>query len=100
MAHQIIWSDSSIADIEKAAAYIALDSPFYAGKVTTEIYEKGENLGYFPRQGSKFGRFQSGREIRQVYVYSWRILYEVFENQVRISRVVHMSQDLEKIELK
>ena len=99
MAQKVIWSKTAISDLEKNAEYIALENPFYADKVTAEIYEKGEKLSYFPRQGSTFGRFKFGREFRQVYVYSWRIFYEVFEDKVRISRVVHMSQDLNGIEI-
>ena len=99
MAQNVIWSEAAISDLEKTAEYIALESPFYADKVTAEIYEKGEKLSHFPRQGSIFGQFKFGREIRQVCVYSWRILYEVFEDKVRISRIIHTSQDLGNIEI-
>ena len=64
MAQKVIWSEASISDLEKTAEYIALESPFYADKVTAEIYEKGEKLSLFPRQGSTFGQFRFGREIR------------------------------------
>jgi toxin ParE1/3/4 len=97
MAARLKWLRPALNDLSQTLDFISLESPGNAKKINTQIFERANKLKAFPRQGSRFGSFQPNREIRQIYVYSWRVVYEFIENEVHILRIIHMSQDLEKI---
>ena len=99
MAAKVKWLRPALNDLKRTIDYIALESPVNAKKINTDIFARTDKLESFPRRGSRFGRFQPGREVRQLYVYSWRILYDVSDDEIRILRVIHMSQDLDSIEI-
>jgi toxin ParE1/3/4 len=96
MASQIRWTRPAVADLTRNAAYIANESPFYATKVTAEIYQRAEKLKNFPRQGRKIILESSGRELREVNIYSWRVIYEIIQNDIFILKIIHMAQSFDQ----
>jgi plasmid stabilization system protein ParE len=52
MAHQIVWLGAAVDDLEEIAAYIAQDSPRYAGIVSEKLLAAARELGEFPNMGS------------------------------------------------
>ena len=45
------WSEPAKLDLKQIHGYISRDSRFYAEKVSLEIVEKSEKLGFFPEAG-------------------------------------------------
>jgi len=88
MAWQVVWSRRAIADVEAIAEYIAADSPSYAGAVVRRIVELTRNLSRFPRSGRKVPEFDDDA-IREVFAYSYRVIYRIEAEQVVIAAVVH-----------
>lgn len=88
MARLIIWSSRAVSDIESIAEYIAQDSEFYAASVVRTILQKTRILADFPLIGRVVPEFDD-TSIREIFAYSYRIIYRVNENEVRIAAVIH-----------
>jgi len=88
MAHRVAWSPRALADLEAIAEYIATDSPFYARAVVKRITDLTRNLSRFPRLGRKVAEFDD-EDIRELLVYSYRVIYRVEGGEVTIAAVVH-----------
>jgi plasmid stabilization system protein ParE len=70
------------------ADYIAADSPTYAGIVVKKIVNQTRALSRFPRSGRKVPEFDS-EDIRELLVYSYRVIYRLEEPEVVIAAVIH-----------
>ena len=88
MAHRIGWSARAIQDVESIAAYIAGDSPAYARTIVRKIVNQTTMLARFPRAGRKVPEFDN-ENIREVFAYSYRIIYELQGSEVIIASVIH-----------
>jgi toxin ParE1/3/4 len=88
MAHRIAWSRRALQDVEGIAEYIAADSPTYAGVVVKKIMSQTRMLTQFPRAGRKVPEFDD-ESIRELIVYSYRIIYRLQEDEVVIAAVIH-----------
>ncbi len=94
MAWQVVWSRRAVADLEAIAEYIAADSPSYASAVVSRIIQLTRNLSRFPRSGRKVPEFDDDT-IREIFAYSYRVIYQVEAEQVVIAAVVHGKQLIE-----
>jgi len=88
MAHRIDWSKRALQDLESIAEYISADSPTYAGIVVKKVVAQTKTLANFPRAGRKVPEFDD-ENIRELIVYSYRIIYRLQENAVIIAAVLH-----------
>jgi len=82
------WSTPAKLDLKQIHDYIARDSKFYAQKVSSEIVEKSENLNSFPEAGRIVPEIADPK-IRELLIYSYRLIYEVFSDKVEILALVH-----------
>lgn len=94
MAHIVVWSPRAIDDIEKIATYIALDSESYAASVVRTILEKAKKLSEFPFIGRVVPEFGDDT-IREIFAYSYRIVYRVEAGEITITAVIHGKRLLE-----
>ena len=88
MAHRVVWSRRAIQDVEAIADYIALDSPAFAGVVVKAITHQTKILARFPRSGRKVPEFDD-QNIREVFAFSYRIIYRLEQEEVLITAVIH-----------
>ena len=93
MARTVVWSPRAIDDVNDIAAHIAQDSEAYAASVVRVILSKTRKLAEFPRIGRIVPELDD-ETIREVFAYSYRIIYDVTDNQVTIATVVHGSRML------
>jgi toxin ParE1/3/4 len=70
------------------ADYIAADSPTYAGIVVKKVVHQTRALSRFPRSGRKVPEFDN-EDIRELLVYSYRVIYRLEEREVVIAAVIH-----------
>lgn len=82
------WSKPAKLDLKQIHDYIARDSKFYAQKVSAEIVEKSEKLNSFPEVGRIVSEIEDPN-IRELLIYSYRLIYEVFSDKVEILALVH-----------
>ncbi len=88
MAHQIVWSEEALEDIEEIAAYIAKDSPTYAQSVVSKFFEKAELLEDFVKLGRVVPEL-GDTTIREIFVHSYRLIYKIETYEIIIVAVVH-----------
>lgn len=90
----VIWSEPAKADLRSIHDYIAHDSRHYAKKVTQDIAQKTDILNRLPRVGRMVAEF-GNENIRELSLYSYRILYEINDRSAFILAVVHKRRDLQ-----
>jgi len=94
MAKPIIWSRRASDDLAEIAEFIARDSEGYSASVIRTIIRKTNILSDFPFVGRIVPEFDNNF-IREVFAYSYRIVYRVQENAVWIAAVVHSKRILD-----
>lgn len=83
-----------LEDVEAIAAYVARDSPFYATVVVARIVAAPRKLEQFPFAGRIVP--EVGQEtVREIFAYSYRIMYRVEADRVTVATVVHGKQQFE-----
>jgi len=88
MALRVVWSRRATEDLDAITSYIAADSPAYAGIVLKKIVDKARILAQFPRAGRKVPEFDD-EDIREVVVYSYRVIYRIVADEVVVAAVIH-----------
>jgi toxin ParE1/3/4 len=88
MAHRIAWSARALQDVESVASYIAQDSPAYARTVVRAIVNQTKILAKFPNAGRKVPEFDD-ENIREVFAYSYRIIYRLEGDEIVVAAVIH-----------
>jgi len=92
------WNKSAIRDLHKIYLYIADHSPYYAKKVVSDILDMSEYLSRFPKQGKTVDG-ASRPETRELQIYSYRMIYRVHKQTVRILLLAHSRQNLPLLHL-
>jgi toxin ParE1/3/4 len=88
MAHTVVWSLASLEDVESIAIYISRDSISYAAAVVKQILDSTRNLTDFPLSGRVVPELEN-QNIREVFAYSYRIVYLVGDQTITIIAVIH-----------
>jgi toxin ParE1/3/4 len=88
MAYQVVWSLRALDDVDEIAAYIARDSPAYAGALIGKILETTRALTNFPLAGRIVPEF-GDETLREKLVYSYRIIDRVENQIVTIAAIIH-----------
>jgi len=94
MAFTLKWSEEALEDIESIATYIEKDSPTYAKSVVLKFFEKAEILQEFSELGRKVPEINDTK-IREIFVYSYRLIYKLNEQDILFVAVVHGRRLLE-----
>jgi len=96
MDYKLIWSPQAIEDIKAIAEYIARDSSIYAESTVERIFQAPEKLIKFP----KFGRIvpeKNNESIREIFVFQYRIIYEILASEIHVLTVVHGKRIIEDL---
>ncbi len=88
----VIWTQPARADLKHIHDFIADDSRHYARKVAQEIREKTDILNELPEIG-KIAPELGKTNIRELHIYSYRIMYEIENSQCYVLAVIHKRQD-------
>ena len=89
----VIWSQPARADLRSIHDFIAHDSRFYAKTVVQDIREKTDILEQLPRAGKKVPELNEDA-VRELSIYSYRIIYEIKEQGIFVLAVVHQRRNL------
>lgn len=89
---KIRWTEKASADALAIHAYIAERSEIYADVVYSRILARPDpQLIEHPLSGSivpEYGR----NDIREVFVHSFRIIYLVLKDEIRMLTIIHGAQ--------
>lgn len=88
MDYKVIWSLEALNDIEEIAKYIERDSHFYACSVVTKILSTTDLLSTLPLSGRIVPEEGNGN-VREHFVFSYRIIYEICDDTIYVLAVVH-----------
>lgn len=90
----VIWSDPAKADLRSIHDFIAHDSKHYAKMVTQDIATRTDILTEFPRMGRMVPEINN-ENIRELFLYSYRIIYEIKNRDIFVLAVIHQRRELQ-----
>jgi toxin ParE1/3/4 len=88
MDYHVSWSPEALDDVDAIAEYIARDSAFYAEAVVTRIKEVSRSLNQLPNRGRVVPEIGLP-PIREIPIYSYRLIYRIQQQNVLIISVIH-----------
>jgi toxin ParE1/3/4 len=91
----VVWTPAARDCLDEILQYIAADSPLAAAKVLEVVLAAAESLSLFSDRGRIVPEMGS-RSIREIFVYRFRIMYQVSSSDVRILAVLHGAMDFER----
>jgi toxin ParE1/3/4 len=86
------WSKPAQRDLKQIHDYIAKDSKHYAKKVVQSIVENTEQLEDYPEIGRIVPEIDDAN-VRELIVYSYRLIYEISPDGIEILAVIHGKRD-------
>jgi plasmid stabilization system protein ParE len=96
MAGNVTWTQTAWVDVEATADYIAKDSPRYAAAFVREVRDAARSLSHFAERGRVVPEFNDP-SIRELFVRSFRLIYQKSEQQVYVLALVHGARDLRSL---
>ncbi|MDP2904018.1 MAG: type II toxin-antitoxin system RelE/ParE family toxin [Methylovulum sp.] len=97
MAVVVDWSPEAIEDLGSIVGYIAKDSRFYAKAVANKILAVAKEIPEHPYIGRIVPEI-GDKQIRERFVYSYRLVYKVNEGNILIIAIIHGKRLLENLE--
>jgi len=94
MARTIIWTQSAWNDLEAVADYISKDSPRYAASFVREIRDASRSLNTLAFRGRVVPEFDDDTHVRELFIKSYRLLYQVSAREIYILGLIHGARDL------
>ena len=85
------WTESAQSDLLGIQSYIARDSSAYADAVIDRIIIRALGIVDFPESGQVVPEYDRD-DIREVYVYSFRLIYSITSDEIRMLTVIHGSR--------
>lgn len=91
----VVWTLAAYRGLEDVLAYVALDSPEAAHRIVQRVVEAAESLGALSQRGRMVPEFRDPM-IRETFIFGYRLLYEVGDNEVSIIAFLHGARDFER----
>jgi addiction module RelE/StbE family toxin len=88
MAAKVSWPDAALRDLAEIISFIAKDSPNYAEVVFEKIIAATQRLENHSLMGNTVPEFEDSN-IRELHIYSYRIIYRLESDMVVIGTVIH-----------
>ncbi len=93
MARTVSWTETATKDLEEAAEFIARDSRYYAAALVREARSAAQTLRTFADRGRVVPEI-AAPDIRELFIRSYRFIYQVTTDRVFILALVHGARDL------
>ena len=93
---EVRWSMTAESDLRQIEEFIAKDSPVHAVNFVGRLVESAEMLQATPMLGRIVPEF-SRRNLRELLVRQYRVVYLFRNDTVTVLRVVHGARDLVKL---
>jgi plasmid stabilization system protein ParE len=91
----VAWTSLARDGLDEVLEYIAEDSPEAAEKVLDVVLSIAESLSVFSERGRVVPEV-GDQSIREIFVYSYRLIYEVKPNEVRVLAFIHGARDYDR----
>ena len=93
MARRVGWTEAALEDLSATAEYIARDSVRYARTFACEAFAASDTLAELANRGRVVPEF-GDQSIRELFLGSHRMIYQVSTDRVFIIGLVHGARDL------
>ena len=94
----VFWTARARTDLKAVHDHIAKDSPRNAKHVVREMHGKAAGLAETPRLGRVVSELDD-TDIREIAVYSWRLIYQLRGHRVFILAVIHKRRQPSSLQL-
>lgn len=91
-ARQAVWTEGARDGLDGVLEYIGEDSPIAAGRFLGVVLDTAQSLRFLAERGRIVPELQR-RDTREVFVYSYRMLYQVTQSKVHILAFLHGARD-------
>jgi toxin ParE1/3/4 len=88
----VIWAGPAKTDLKAIHDFIASDSKYYAKKVIQDIIDRTNIIETYPMIGRKVPEIDD-ENVREIFAYSYRILYEIKSEKIYIIGIIHGRRD-------
>lgn len=92
------WTDHAKVQLRHIHDYIAQDSAIYAKRVTQALVSKSLQMEEYPLTGKVVAELKDD-SVREVSLYSYRILYEIKSDHLEVLAVIHKRRNLQPDEI-
>ena len=89
---EVVWAESARDALDAVVGYIAQDSLQAAVQFLDEALRAGASLAIFAERGRVVPEL-SDSTIREVFIYKYRLQYEVSETRVLVVAFLHGARD-------
>ena len=88
----VIWAGPAKTDLKAIYDFVASDSKYYAKKVVQDIIDRTNIIETYPMIGRKVPEIDD-ENVREIFAYSYRILYEIKSEKIYIIGIIHGRRD-------
>ena len=88
MAKTITWSQEALDDVDAIAEFISRDSLHHAQQVVEKLFELCDAIVEHPKAGRVVPEL-GNEDIRERFLYSYRLIYEIGLSEVFVLAVIH-----------
>lgn len=91
---RVIWAPRAQAALDEAVAFVAQDSPVGALRVLEQALAAADSLATLSERGRVVPE-RNDAGLREIFVFRYRLLYEVHQDSVRIVAFLHGARDFD-----
>src|SRR5207253_5472173 len=89
---RVVWTPGAREGLNDALEFIAEDSPAAASRVLDVVLDAADSLQLLAHRGRVVPEI-SDAGVREIFVFSYRLMYEVLEGEVQILAFIHGARD-------
>lgn len=93
MDYRVVWTPGADSNLEGIAEFIQRDSPYYASVVVSKIRSEARRLRKYPFRNRVVPEIND-ESVREVFVYEYRLIYEILDDTVIVMMIIHASREL------
>ena len=88
---RVLWTRNALGHLTSIYEHIANDSPRYARRMVDRITSRSSQIATFPRSGQMVPEYEDP-DIREVIEGSYRVIYTLASDEIRVLAVLHGAQ--------
>jgi plasmid stabilization system protein ParE len=92
---EVIWTQRARDALDEAAAFVAEDSPEAAVNLVERALDAAESLSTLSERGRIVPELDDPT-VREIFVYRYRLVYEVAPSQVTVLGFLHGARDFNR----
>jgi plasmid stabilization system protein ParE len=89
---RVVWAKAARQALDDVIAHVARDSRTAASRVLNQALEAADTLAFLAERGRVVPEF-GDPTVREIFVYSYRLLYEIRNDTVAVIGFVHGARD-------